>query len=86
MKELAFVQITDGRMNLWAVTPSGDDAADNARGRGFADSFVDYIILTKNPTALFQVMRSIKTYGPIEIGFCHRLSELLMSDGENWLS
>lgn len=77
--ELPFVESKAGRLiNLWNAKESGVYASDTKTGRDHADAFVDLTRRTPNPTLLGNIVKDMVgrgNYGPIEIGFFHRLSE-----------
>lgn len=77
--ELPFVESKVGRLvNLWNAKESGVYALDNKAGRDHADAFIVHTRRRPNPTLLGNIVKSMVShgvYGPIEVGFFHRLSE-----------
>lgn len=61
---LPFVTSRDGHaISLWAVQASGDWAADNTTGRGYADALIRYMGATGDAGILGLVARAISETG-----------------------
>lgn len=58
--------------------PIGDWATDTQRGRDFADTLVERMKTTQNPTLLGRLVKNLVAdgrYSGVEVGFFQRISE-----------
>lgn len=81
---LSFTAVVGGRVSLWAPDRSGSYGEANARGRRYAEEMLAHIRATQNPVWFGFIIREIAqstVYGPVEIGFCHRLGVELLGVG-----
>lgn len=79
----------DGRLSfvanadMWSVVESGDWAADNRTGAKFANELLGYMREDTNRVPMLgHVIRDMVQkgqFGPIEIGFVHRLATVISS-------
>lgn len=77
---LSFVQpIEKGCVDVWPETVStGSFGADNRIGHARADELIAYMAAHDAPMVLGHIVKRIGergVYGPIEIGFFHRIAE-----------
>jgi hypothetical protein len=79
---LSFTRELASGTDFWSPDRSGDNSVANARGRGYAQELLDAMRADRNPVLLGGIVRAIgqgQVYGPVEIGFCHRLGVELLA-------
>ena len=69
---MPFADMTQERIDWWAVDETGDWGVDNETGRGYAKLLIRYIRANQTPFILGYVMKAIAEKGRVsgvEIGF-----------------
>lgn len=77
-RELPFIKWIGNKIeDAWAVDSTGDWAADNAKGRAYANSLISYIQQSGDHSLLGAVVRAMSRhnkFSAIEVGFFTCLS------------
>lgn len=80
LSTLSFVKSdsTGAITSMWCATPTGNYEKDCETGKGFADELIERIKERESYGVLFQVAKAMprSKFGPIEIGFFHRIAEV----------